>query len=59
MDFVTRELAQAAVDADAVFLSCTNWRAAEALGALRSALGVPVLSSNQVTYASMEGVAGR
>lgn len=59
VDFVTRELAQAAVDADAVFLSCTNWRAAEALGALRSALGVPVLSSNQVTYASLERVAGR
>ena len=37
------------VSADCVFLSCTNWRAIEAIDVLRSALGMPVLSSNQVT----------
>ena len=37
------------VSADCVFLSCTNWRAIEAIDVLRSALGVSVLSSNQVT----------
>lgn len=41
-------------DVDAIFLSCTNWRATEALDPLRAALDVPVLSSNQVTYASVE-----
>ncbi len=37
------------VSADCVFLSCTNWRGIEAMDVLRGALGVPVLSSNQVT----------
>ncbi len=46
-------------DVDTVFLSCTNWRAAEALDRLREELGVPVLSSNQVTYASVEPRAAR
>jgi maleate isomerase len=35
------------VDADCVFLSCTNWRAMEALEALRRLLGVPIVTSNQ------------
>jgi maleate isomerase len=34
---------------DAVFLSCTNWRAVEAIEPLAQALGLPVLTSNQVT----------
>lgn len=34
---------------DAVFLSCTNWRAMEAIDPLTEALGLPVLTSNQVT----------
>lgn len=38
------------VNADCVFLSCTNWRAAEALEKLTPALGLPVCSSNQVTF---------
>ena len=42
------------VEADAVFLSCTNWRAIEALDRLTEELGVPVLSSNQVTLASVK-----
>lgn len=41
------------VEADTVFLSCTNWRAMEALEAIRAQLGVKVLSSNQVTLASV------
>lgn len=32
---------------DCVFLSCTNWRAVEAIEPLRQRLGVPVISSNQ------------
>lgn len=41
------------VDAGAVFLSCTNWRAIEAIEPLTEALGVPVFSSNQVTLAGV------
>ena len=59
VDFVTGELRKADADVDAVFLSCTNWRAAEALDAASAALGVPVLSSNQVTYASLATLAAR
>jgi maleate isomerase len=32
---------------DCVFLSCTNWRAIEAIRTLEAKLGVPVISSNQ------------
>jgi maleate isomerase len=32
---------------DCVFLSCTNWRAIDALESLRGKLGIPVVSSNQ------------
>jgi len=32
---------------DCVFLSCTNWRAIEAIWTLEAQLGVPVISSNQ------------
>lgn len=35
--------------ADAVFISCTNFRAVEALDDLRDVLGVPVTSSNDAT----------
>lgn len=38
---------------DAVFLSCTNWRALEVIEPLQEVLGVPVLTSNQVTLDSM------
>lgn len=36
-------------DADAVFLSCTNFRAAEAADQLEQDLGKPVVTSNQAT----------
>jgi maleate isomerase len=32
---------------DCVFLSCTNWRAIEAIQPLEAKLGIPVISSNQ------------
>jgi maleate isomerase len=35
------------VEADCIFLSCTNWRGVEALPRVRKALGLPVVSSNQ------------
>ena len=34
---------------DCVFLSCTNWRAIDAIEPLRKKLGIPVVSSNQAT----------
>jgi maleate isomerase len=43
--FVEREFQGA--EADCAFLSCTNWRAVEAMEALQQALGVPVVTSNQ------------
>lgn len=45
--FVRDELGM--TDADAVFISCTNLRAVEALDAVRDVLGVPVTSSNDAT----------
>lgn len=36
-------------DAQALFCSCTAWRAAECVTALEAALGVPVITSNQAT----------
>lgn len=36
-------------DADALFISCTDFRALETVPALETALGKPVLTSNQVT----------
>jgi maleate isomerase len=35
------------IAADCVFLSCTNWRAIEAIQPLQAELGIPVVSSNQ------------
>jgi len=32
---------------DCIFLSCTNWRAIEAIEPLHKKLGIPVVSSNQ------------
>ena len=40
------------IEADCVFLSCTNWRAIEAIEPLEQDLGLPVISSNQVTLES-------
>ena len=35
------------VEADCIFLSCTNWRGVEAIPKVRKTLGLPVVSSNQ------------
>lgn len=45
LDFVESQVAGCA--ADCVFLSCTNWRALEAIEPLHSKLEIPILSSNQ------------
>jgi maleate isomerase len=43
--FVETQIAGCAPDC--IFLSCTNWRAIEALEPLQKKLGIPVVSSNQ------------
>jgi maleate isomerase len=45
-------------DADAIFISCTDFRAAEAIQALEQDLGKPVFSSNQVTLWGLLKLAG-
>ncbi len=40
------------IEAHCIFLSCTNWRAIEAIEPLEQDLGRPVISSNQVTLES-------
>lgn len=47
------------IDADAVFVSCTNFRAVEALDDLTAALGVPVTSSNAATLEAVIERLGR
>jgi maleate isomerase len=38
---------------DCIFLSCTNWRAIEAIEPLKKKLGIPVVSSNQSALAAV------
>jgi maleate isomerase len=38
---------------DCIFLSCTNWRAIEAIEPLKKKLGIPVVSSNQAAIAAI------
>ena len=45
IEFVESQMS--GVDTECIFLSCTNWRAIEAIEALKEKLGVPVISSNQ------------
>ena len=45
IDFVESQIS--GIDLDCIFLSCTNWRAIEAIGPLQTKLGIPVISSNQ------------
>ena len=45
--------------ADCVFLSCTNWRAVEAIEPLRRKLGIPVISSNQAAMDAVRQIAAR
>ena len=41
------------IDTDCLFLSCTNWRAIEAIGILKEQFGRPVISSNQATISAV------
>src|SRR5437016_7909260 len=45
VQFVESQLS--GIHPDCIFLSCTNWRAIEALEFLQTKLGIPVVSSNQ------------
>jgi maleate isomerase len=45
VDFVESQIEGSAPDC--IFLSCTNWRAIEAIEPLHRKLGIPVISSNQ------------
>jgi maleate isomerase len=45
--------------ADCVFLSCTNWRALQAIEPLRQKLGIPVISSNQAAIDAVRHMATR
>jgi maleate isomerase len=50
VDFVESHLRP---DTDCLFLSCTNWRAVEAIELLGSHLAIPIVSSNQAAMAAM------
>jgi maleate isomerase len=45
--------------ADCVFLSCTNWRAIEAIEPLRKKLRIPVISSNQAAIDAVRQMVAR
>ena len=45
------------IEPDAVFLSCTNWQAVDAIAPLKERLGVPVLSSNAAATRSLRNLA--
>jgi maleate isomerase len=47
LDFVEPQIE--GIAPDCVFLSCTNWRAIEAIEPLQRKLGIPIVSSNQAT----------
>lgn len=51
-EFVVSRLRSAR--ADAIFISCTNFRAVEALGQISDALGVPITSSNAATIDAVQ-----
>jgi len=53
--FVEAQVGAAAPDC--VFLSCTNWRAMEAIETLRQAFGVPIISSNQAAVHAVQHAA--
>ena len=44
---------------DCVFLSCTNWRAIEAIEPLRTTLGIPIVSSNQAAIDMVRQIAAQ
>src|SRR5439155_8198697 len=45
--------------ADCAFLSCTNWRALEAIETLRKNLGIPIVSSNQAAIDTVRQMSAR
>jgi maleate isomerase len=47
VDFVESQIE--GIAPDCIFLSCTNWRAIEAIEPLHRKLGIPIVSSNQST----------
>ncbi len=46
------------VEADCIFLSCTNWQALDAIESARVRFGVPVITSNQATVEAVRRVVG-
>jgi maleate isomerase len=46
------------VQADCIFLSCTNWQAIDAIESLRARFGIPTLSSNQATIEAVRALVG-
>jgi maleate isomerase len=44
------------VNPDCIFLSCTNWRAIEAIPLVKARFGIPVISSNQATIDAVRAV---
>ena len=53
--FVAAQMA--GVRTDAIFLSCTNWRAVDAMAALEEQFGVPVITSNHATIEAVRQLA--
>ena len=45
--FVESQIEASAQTPDCIFLSCTNWRAIDAIEPLQQKLGIPVITSNQ------------
>ena len=56
IDFVESQIEGSAPDC--IFLSCTNWRAIEAIEPLHRKLGIPVVSSNQAAIVAVGQVSG-
>ena len=55
VDFVESQIED--IVPDCVFLSCTNWRAIEAIEPLHRKLGIPVISSNQSAIEAVQAAA--
>jgi maleate isomerase len=53
------ELQMKGTAADCVFLSCTNWRAVEAIEPLRELLRIPIISSNQAAIETVRQMGAR
>jgi maleate isomerase len=56
VDFVESQIEGSAPDC--IFLSCTNWRAIEAIEPLHRKLGIPVISSNQAAIVAVGQLSG-